>query len=145
MPTGALPCCGGDGDTVKDPIGSDFPADKQVNGTVEEQLSDENSLYHYYAKVIAVRNRHPEIARGDYEAVSSKYSDLGGFEITYEDSTILLLHNTSAEEIEVELSALTGVKGEYKKITDFVGLGTGASLKGSTLKIGARTSVILEK
>lgn len=135
----------GDGDTVKDPVGSDFPKDKQMNGTVAEQLSDENSLYRYYAKVIAVRNRHPEIARGDYQAVSSKYNELGGFEITYEDSKILLLHNTSAEEIEIELSSLTGVTEEYKKITDSVGLGGGADLKGSTLKIGPRTSVILEK
>lgn len=135
----------GDGDTVKDPVGSDFPADKQINGTVEEQLEDENSLYNYYARVIAVRNRHPEIARGDYATVSSKYSELGGFEITYEDSKTLLLHNTSAEEIEVELSALTGVTGEYGKVTDAIGLGTGADLKGGILRIGARTSVILEK
>ncbi|MCM1191603.1 MAG: alpha-amylase family glycosyl hydrolase [Butyrivibrio sp.] len=135
----------GDGDTVKDPVGSDFPSDKQQNGTVADQLSDENSLYHYYAEVIAVRNRHPEIARGDYAAVSSRYSELGGFEITCGDSVILLLHNTSAEEIEIDLSSMTGVTGEYKRVTDSVGLGGGVSLKGSTLKIGARTSAILEK
>ena len=135
----------GDGDTVKDPIGSDYTADKQLNGTVKDQLSDENSLYHYYAKVIAVRNRHQEIARGDYEAVSSKFSELGGFEITYGDSKILLLHNVSAEEIEIDLSSLTGVTGEYTRVTDSVGLGGGASLKGGVLKIGARTSVVLEK
>lgn len=135
----------GDGDTVKDPVGTDFPADKQVNGTVKEQLDDENSLYRYYAKVIAVRNRHPEIARGDYQAVSSKFSDLGGFEITYGDSRILLLHNTSTEEIEIDLSALTGVSGEYTRITDHVGLGTGASLDGTTLKLGGRTSAVLEE
>lgn len=134
----------GDGDTVRDPIGSDFPEDKQVNGTVEEQLADENSLCRYYAKVIAVRNRHPEIARGDYAAVSSKYSDLGGFEITYGDSGILLLHNLSAEEMEIEVSSLTGVAGEYTKVTDSVGSG-GASLSGGVLKIAPRTSAILEK
>lgn len=135
----------GDGDTVKDPVGTDFPADKQVNGTVKEQMDDENSLYRYYAKVIAVRNRHPEIARGDYQAVSSKFSDLGGFEITYGESRILLLHNTSTEEIEIELSSLTGVSGEYTRITDHVGLGTGASLDGTTLKLGGRTSAVLEE
>lgn len=135
----------GDGDTVKDPVGTDFSADKQVNGTVREQLDDENSLCRYYAKVIAVRNRHPEIARGDYQAVSSKFSDLGGFEITYGDSRILLLHNTSTEEIEIELSSLTGVSGEYTRITDHVGLGSGASLEGTTLKLGGRTSAVLEE
>ena len=108
-------------------------------------MSDETSLCRYSAKVIAVRNRHPEIARGDYEAGSSKFSEWGGFEITYGDSKILLLHNVSAEEIEVDLSSLTGVTGEYTKITDYVGLGSGAGLKGTTLKIGARTSVVLEK
>jgi hypothetical protein len=59
------------------------------------------------------------------------------------DETLLLLHNTSMEELTLDLSALTGTDGFIPDgILDFVGVGT-AKLEGSILTVGPQTSVVL--
>ena len=126
----------GDGDTVKDPVGTTFEANKQVNGTVAEQLKDENSLLRYYGRLIAMRNKYPAIARGDYEALTFSEKNFGGFRITYGDTVIGLLHNNSTEEITVSVEG-------FSRLLDFIGLGS-ASFKDGVLVIGPQTSVIME-
>ena len=135
----------GDGDTVRDPIGTTYPSDKQITTTVASQMPDENSLYNYYARLIAIRNKHPEIARGTYNAVSTSHKNVGGFYIEYEGSVIGLFHNTSlTEELSIDLSSLAGLDGHtFAKIADYIGVGA-ARLEGTTLIIGPETSVILK-
>ncbi len=134
----------GDGDLVRDPIGATYPADKQIASTVAEQIEDENSLYNYYCKLISVRHKYPAIARGDYDAVSTSEKNVGGFLVEYKGEYIGLFHNTSTEEITVDLSELKGLDGRvFKKICDYIGMGK-AKLDGSVLTIGAQTSVILK-
>jgi hypothetical protein len=59
------------------------------------------------------------------------------------DETLLLLHNTSMEELTLDLSALTGTDGFIPAgILDFVGVGN-AKLEGSILTVGPQTSVVL--
>ena len=126
----------GDGDTVKDPVGTTFEAEKQLNGTVAEQLKDESSLLRYYSRLIALRNKYPAIARGDYEALTFSEKNFGGFTITHGDSVIGLLHNNSAEEITVSIE-------NFNQLLDFIGLGS-ASFKDGVLVIGPYTSVIMQ-
>ena len=133
----------GDGNSIMDPVGADYDSSKQTQDTVEIQVEKEDSLFNHYRKVIEVRNRHPEIARGEYKAVSTKESLVGGFEITYKDSSILLLHNVDADELTIDLSEIKGLTKEYSKITDFVGIGN-ATLDGTKLTIGGQTSVVIE-
>lgn len=128
----------GDEDTVKDPVGATYDISKQTNGTVADQLEDENSLYHYYRQLIAVRNRHPEIGRGVYETLSVDEADVGGFRITYDGSVLGLLHNTAEEAISIQLE-----KTGFTQLCDFIGQGS-AALEGEILTIGPRTSVILK-
>ena len=133
----------GDEDIIKDPIGSTYPADKQITTTVADQMEDENSLYTYYCKLISIRHRYPAIARGEYTAVDGRHKNLGGFMIDYNGETLLLIHNTSAEELTVDLSSLPDLEGySFSKLLEFIGVGK-AKLSGATLTIGGQTSVIL--
>lgn len=132
----------GDGDTVQNPLGATFDESKQKNGTVASQLEDENSLYHYYAKVIAIRNRHPEIARGTYTAVNISKT-VAGFVVEYEGSKLAIIHNVDTEPKTIDLSQIPELSEEYETLADFIGMGS-ASLEGSILTIEAQTSVVLE-
>lgn len=132
----------GDGDTVKDPEGTTFDAERQTNGTVKKQLKNKNSLFKHYQKLIKIRNANPEIARGDYTPlVFEGYTNFGGFLTTYNDSTIGIFHNTLDQEISVDLSQYTDY--EFSGLRSFVGDGK-AKLEGTTLTIDGYTSVILK-
>lgn len=128
----------GDGDKVSDPIGTTYEASKQNNGTVKKQLSDNKSLLEHYIRLIALRNKYPEIARGEYSALKTNSSLVGGFSITYNNSTILLFHNTSMyETVEITLPS------DFTELADFIGLGN-ASISNGILSIGPNTSVIVK-
>lgn len=129
----------GDGDTVKDPVGANYSA-KQANGTVKDQLSDPNSLYNHYKKLIAIRKANPEIANGTYTSLDLKAGRVGGFLSEYEDKTVVVIHNTTTEEVTIDLSKHPQIP--TSQLAAFVGVGT-ASLEGSILTIAGQTSVIL--
>ena len=128
----------GDEDTVRNPIGSTYKAE-QINGTVLDQLPDGNSLYNHYKKLIAIRKANPEIAYGDFGALTTtgKY---GGFVSTYEGSTVMVLHNTTTEAVTIDLSQWPSY--QITTLAAVVGLGT-ATLDGNTLTLGGQTSVVL--
>ena len=128
----------GDGDTVKNPVGSTYKAE-QANGTVADQLAKGDSLYTHYKKLIAVRKANPEIAYGTFEALSLK-GNAGGFLSTWNGSTVAVIHNSTTEAVTVDLSTIGGVSLET--LAAVVGLG-GAKLEGTTLTIDAQTSVVL--
>jgi glycosidase len=134
----------GDDDYIRNPIGSTYPEKNQIQATVADQMEDENSLYNYYCKLIAIRHKHPEIARGGYTAFSCGSNKLGGFIVEYDGETILIIHNASTTEMTYDLatcSALTGISIE--ELCDYIGVGE-AKLNGTILTIGAQTSVILK-
>ena len=133
----------GDEDTIKDPMGTTYDKKKQTNGTVAEQLADEESLLHYYGKLMSLRKQYPEIARGNYKALDFGENNFGGFLITYNEGKTVLLHNTSTEEIVIDLSSCSDFPAELKKIAAYIGQGE-ASLKGTTLTLGPQTSVLIQ-
>lgn len=127
----------GDEDTIQNPEGSTFDSSKQINGTVKSQLQDENSLLNHYAKVISLRIKYPEIARGTYTAIRTENSEAGGFKVVYGDSVIAIIHNTGTEECEIAFPE------GFSQLCDFVGLGS-AKISDGKLIIGGRTTVILK-
>ncbi len=132
----------GDEDTVRDPEGSTYDASKQTNGTVAEQMADKDSLYHHYCRLISIRARYPEIARGSYTAVSLGSDFCGGFSVSYEGSTIGIFHNVSQDQsFTVDLSQLSGTA--FTTLCESVGVGQ-AELSGTTLTIPPQTSVIVK-
>lgn len=128
----------GDGDTVKNPTGTTYKAE-QIHGTVTDQLPDGNSLYSHYKKLISIRKANPEIAYGTFTPLSTggKY---GGFISTYEGSSVLVLHNTTKQDVTIDLSKLTDI--QFSTLAAYAGLGT-ASLDGTTLTLQAQTSAVL--
>ena len=75
--------------------------------SLEEQQEDPDSIYNYVKQVIRVRNQNPVIARGT-TAYLEQYSAEQCFALTrsYEGSNLLLLGNTSAEAVSVDLTGL---------------------------------------
>lgn len=131
----------GDEDTIKNPSEATYKEKNQINGTVATQIGDENSLLTHYKKLIMIRNANPEIARGEYKALSSSTTTFGGFEATYNGSTVCVLHNTSTLEVSIDLSTLT--TNQYSLIRSFIGLGE-AKLDGNTITLGGQTTVVLK-
>jgi glycosidase len=127
-----------DEDTVQDPEGSTYKA--QIEQGVLEQKSDPNSLYTYYKQLLMIRSANPEIARGDYTAVSFSGNRLGGFTSSWNGSTVCVLHNATDAEITVDL-AKAGL--DFSVLRAVTGLND-ASLDGSVLTVGAMTSVVLK-
>jgi len=134
----------GDDDLIGDPTGSTYPDENQIQSSVVEQSEDKESLLNYYRSLIKIRHRYPAIARGIYNSLTTSEKNFGGFLIDYEGEELILLHNTSSEEISFDLSTIKGLEGhKIGKICDYIGMGN-AKLQGTVLTIGAQTSVIIK-
>ena len=130
----------GDKDTVKDPIGSTYSKDEQTNGTVVSQIGEADSLYNHYKKLIMIRNAYPEIARGDFKAIQTQYTQVAGFLSTYEGSTIGVIHNTALEAKEIQFENCTDYIFKEIKVV----VGGEVTLKENVLYIAPQTTVILK-
>lgn len=132
----------GDKDSVKDPIGSNYELKNQTNGTVKDHLSNEKSLFNHYKKLIMIRNAFPEIARGDYQPINFEgYHSFGGFITTYKNDSSGIFHNTSDNQITIDLSNHTNY--DFNSLEVFVGKGE-AILVNNLLTIDGKTSVVLK-
>jgi glycosidase len=134
----------GDDDLIKDPVGSTYPEKNQIKNTVAEQSEDELSLLSHYRRLLTVRHTYPAIARGQYTAISGGHKNLGGFLVEYEDESLLIIHNTSTEELVVDIASITALSGmTFKMVTDCIGVGI-AKLNGTRLTVAPQTSVIVK-
>ncbi len=129
----------GDGDTVRDPIGTSYEASKQTDQTAAVQRGRGDSLYNYYKTLLMIRRANPEIARGEYRAVSFEGLKLGGFTSEWEGGSVCVLHNTSLSAVTVDLAQAGLSVSELRAV---IGMG-GAALEGTTLSIDGQTSVVL--
>lgn len=133
----------GDGDTVNDPEGSTY--DNQTPSSVKDLNDEAGSILNHYRKVIAIRKANPEIAYGDYIALSFANTKVGGFLCTWNGSTIGVFHNTTDKEQTVDLSEATELR--FVEITASLSVDPYeciAELDGSLLTIGPQTSIILK-
>ncbi|MDR0290619.1 MAG: hypothetical protein LBI06_06770, partial [Treponema sp.] len=127
----------GDGDTVRDPMGSTFDKANQTNGTVKGQLSRRDSLLNHYKKLIRLRRANPEIARGTVKALDfSDYNTFGGFVSDYMGSKVGVFHNTGEDEIIVDLRQYTDEN--FSAVSGYAGKGR-ATLKGTVLTLSGFT------
>ena len=132
----------GDGDTVRDPVAADFDSSRQINGTVEDQLKDPNSILNHYKKLIAIRKACPEIARGTYQNLNINNGSLeGGFVATYNEKSVLVFHNPLEVGVKVDLSKYTKV--QFSTIVATLGVNGNCSLDGQVLSVPAMSSVVL--
>ena len=131
----------GDGDLVKDPVGTTYPSKNQIKATALDQMADEDSLYRYYCRLLSIRHAYPAIARGTYTAVECGERNFGGFLVTHDGETMGIFHNTATEAITIDLAEVS--ENSFEKLLDHIGMGE-ATLRGTTLTIGGQTSVILK-
>ena len=127
----------GDGDTVQDPEGSDY--DAQTEETVASMDANPGSLLNYYRRLLMIRRANPEIARGEYTALSFEDTKAGGFLCTWNGRTAGVFHNTGKTEAVLDLRA-AGVS--FDRIAAVIGK-KGASYEDGILTIGSQTSAIL--
>ena len=130
----------GDDTAPRNPEGSTYEPSKQTNGTVASHLENEGSLLRYYCRLISIRTRYKEIPRGNYEAVNLGSAKCGGFRVTWEGSTLYILHNISTDlpfTVDVSEAGLGS-----PELCEVIGMSE-ATLEGNTLTIGPQTSVIL--
>jgi len=127
----------GDGDTVQDPVGADY--EKQTEATVASMMENENSLLRYYQKLIALRKANPEIYRGTYTALSLADTKMGGFISEWEDSRVLVLHNTTTREMTLDMAEY-GLE-EFNVIAGTAG--GEAKIEGGAMVLEGQTSVIV--
>lgn len=133
----------GDEDKIKDPTGTTYAFDKQIQTTVSSQMEDENSMLRYYCKLLSVRHRYPAIARGGYSVVKTSEKNLGGFLVSHEGENLVILHNNSTGEISYDLANCQELQGiSVTKLWEAIGVGS-AALDGTVLTISGQTSVIL--
>ena len=130
----------GDGDTVADPEGSTYTS--QADTSVAQQLGDENSLLTRYRRLLRIRRANPEIARGEYTALTFEGTRLGGFVAEWNGSAVCVLHNTTAEPIMADLRHAGA--GDFTVISAVIGEG-GVTIDGDLLTLDGRTSVVLRK
>ena len=130
----------GDGDTVKDPIGSDYGADRQTPYAVSDLKDNPTSLYNYYKKLLMIRKANPEIARGEFTSLIFKGVKVGGFLCAWNGSTVAVLHNTTQRTISVDLAEATDLS--FTEISAIAGFGN-ATLEGTVLTLEGQTSAVL--
>ena len=127
----------GDEDTIRNPQGSTYKIENQINGTVQDQINSKSSLLTRYRKLIQIRTKYDAIRKGSYSQVKNSDS-LGIFKVVYNDETIYVVHNLGVEDVEFDLSALNATE-----ILEQIGMNP-SSIKNGVLNIGARSSVILK-
>lgn len=72
--------------------------------SVESQLENEHSLLNYYKKLIHVRRSHNALIEGEIESALTKHAGTVIFKRTASDSSLLIIHNVSSEDLSFQLS-----------------------------------------
>lgn len=76
------------------------PADKTG---VAEQNADSASLLNFYKALMAIRNAHPEIAKGTVTAIDTGDSSICAYQSDYNGSAVTVYHNFSTEEKQIAI------------------------------------------
>ena len=121
------------------------------------------SLLTYYKRLIMIRKANPEIADGEYHALKITGSKAGGFISVLNGSAVMVLHNTTMNEVTIDLSSLdySGIDGVdasyFTMVSAAAGLGKQlfdandlayypggtAELSGTKITISPQTSAVL--
>ncbi|MGM9929772.1 MAG: alpha,alpha-phosphotrehalase [Bacillus sp. (in: firmicutes)] len=92
---------------------------KEINA--EKALEDEDSIFYFYQKLIALRKEHAVIAEGDFKMILETHEKVMGYTRLHDDQLLIALNNFYGEETTVELPAcvLDKVKESKVLITNY--------------------------
>jgi len=115
-------------------------------GGVKQQLADKNSMLNVYRKLIKIRMQNPEIARGHItDTVSFDDSDCAGYIIDDDGSRLLVIHNASDADKELSIDAIGNPELRGWSSAQDKSAEVSVTLDGATLKLPAKTSVVLKE
>ncbi len=108
---------------------------------VKQQQKDSESLLNYHKQINYLRNKYPQIPRGEYEIANKlTTATLLAFVKTWNDSKVCIVINFDKENsTEVDLSELPG----YTKCESVSAVSGKAELKDNTLTLPAYTIAVL--
>jgi len=94
--------------TTNPPPECELP-EKYPFGSLEEQQTDDASVYNYYRQAIAIRNAMPVIARGTVAVEEALNQNcISAQRKTWGEDSCIILMNISSDGAEVDLSAYSG-------------------------------------
>jgi len=73
---------------------------------VDKQITDKNSLLNFYKKVLQLKYKYPEIARGDIISIDTENSQICAYSIQYDGKMVYIFHNLSDNDISENLKIL---------------------------------------
>ncbi|WP_085991059.1 glycoside hydrolase family 13 protein [Oceanobacillus senegalensis] len=77
------------------------PNYKQINAA--QAVADDDSVYHYYRQLIALRKNHPIIVYGDYELILPDDEKIYAYMRSFKGEKLLVVTNFSEENVSFEL------------------------------------------
>lgn len=89
---------------------------RQIN--VESALSNKNSVYYYYKKLIELRKEKDIISDGLYTPILEDHPRVFAYLRKYKDQVLINLNNFYKEEVEIDLSAILP---DYKDFSYLLG------------------------
>lgn len=73
------------------------PNFKEINA--EQAVQDENSIYHYYRNLIALRKENPIMVYGEYQLIDKENDKVYSYLRKYKDQMLLVITNFTDQEI----------------------------------------------
>ena len=85
----------------------------------EDQLKDEDSIFHYYKKLVALRKEYDVIAYGDIKPIDAMHPSVFAYERTYNNENLIVICNFYKEELtwkcDRELNGYTVLTSNYSE------------------------------
>jgi len=92
------------------------PNYKTIN--VENNINDENSILHYYKKLIQLRKEYRIISEGLYEPLFEKHPQVYAFKRIYNNEEMIVLNNFYDKDTNVTLDSIKGYDVLLSNYTD---------------------------
>ena len=130
----------GDNGTTQLPPGCTLPEEYPM-GSLEEQRSDDMSVYNYYRRAIAIRNALPVISHGKTTAETAlNMGSISAQRKTWNDETCIILMNISGEAETVDLADYA----DWNLVASLTADGNAVSLDAAMLTLPAYGTAILQ-
>ncbi|MHB1484195.1 MAG: alpha-amylase family glycosyl hydrolase [Saccharofermentanales bacterium] len=133
--------------SVSDTNGMTYPppgASQTVEdiNAVDVQIADKESLLSTYKRIMTIKAKHPEIARGIMAEIDSGNPGVIAFSVKYKEKTIYIIHNLM--EVDQQITIDTDTKSRIK-IADYLITGNDKPvLTKKTVSLPPASTVILE-
>jgi oligo-1,6-glucosidase len=80
---------------------------------VESALSDPDSIFYHYQKLIQMRKDHEVMVYGDYSPLFESHTQVFGYQRCLDNDQVVVINNFTNESVQLELpKSLQGLKGQ---------------------------------